>query len=108
MKRSTGRLMVRGVAGLLVAALAACGGGLAAARLAIAMTGSGTTTGAGQHDLDCVKRANVSLQAAPAEIRLGASSTVSWSVSFSADCSDVEGTLTLAGREASDCRAARR
>ena len=98
-------MAARGVIGVLVAVaggvLAACGGGhgggVAVARQAIATTGAETTTGAGRHDLDCVKRANVSLQAVPAEIRLGASSTLSWSVGFPAGCSDVEGTVTLAG-----------
>jgi hypothetical protein len=80
-RSSTGRLAAPGVVAVL----------------ATATTGAQTTTGADPHDLDCVNRANVSLQAAPAEIPLGASSTLSWSVDFPADCPDVEGTLTLAG-----------
>jgi hypothetical protein len=86
---STGRLAARGLVAVLVAV---AGGALGAAT-----TGAQTTTGADPHDLDCVQRANVSLQAAPAEIPLGASSTMSWSVDFPADCSDVEGTITLSG-----------
>jgi hypothetical protein len=98
-------LAARGVLGVLVAvaggALGAYGGahgeGVAAARPPITTTGAQTTTGADRHDLDCVERANVSLQAVPAEIRLGESSVLSWSVDFPSDCPDVEGTLTLAG-----------
>ncbi len=40
----------------------------------------------------------MSLQATPAEIPLGGSSRLGWSVSFPAGCSDVEGMLLLAGQ----------
>src|SRR3954468_5682631 len=54
-RSSTGRLAARAVVAVL---LAVAGGALGAAT-----TGAQTTTGADPHDLDCVERANVSLQA---------------------------------------------
>lgn len=59
---------------------------------------TGPTRPDGGDALECIRRAAVDIGASPAEVPLGGTTTVTWSVAFPSDCSDVEGTIRLGGR----------